>query len=271
MKQAEEGLNSFLEGGGDMEFDGGDSGGGVVGDGNMDLEDQHNSAEMLRGGFLEEKNLEDIPTENIGQVKSAMDSRVASAGANYFGRTTGYAEKLIANITDEQRRTHRMDEVRAQQIENWHNQRQIHKTREGRQTGEAYGQPVWEPTIIKRNVKQPAGQRRDGQDWGDLKVDPSKEPSGTYELKTNIDSTAVVEIRVDNEYMTFAPYRCAFTSDSHYAFSVAPDSGTMNRRGKDPVELVVRFSPREPVSNATATLVFDTEDFTYTYKFFGST
>ena len=37
----------------DQEFDGGDSGGGVVGDGNTDLEDQHNSATLgaLRGGI----------------------------------------------------------------------------------------------------------------------------------------------------------------------------------------------------------------------------
>ena len=41
----------FIKGGGDMEFDGGDSGGGVVGDGNTDLEDQHNSPSMVRGGF----------------------------------------------------------------------------------------------------------------------------------------------------------------------------------------------------------------------------
>ena len=39
----------------DQEFDGGDSGGGVVGDGNMDLEDQHNSATLgaLRGGIAD--------------------------------------------------------------------------------------------------------------------------------------------------------------------------------------------------------------------------
>ena len=32
----------------DTDFDGGDSGGGVVGDGNTDLEDQHNSASIVR-------------------------------------------------------------------------------------------------------------------------------------------------------------------------------------------------------------------------------
>ena len=31
-----------------LDFDGGDSGGGVVGDGNTDLEDQHNSASIVR-------------------------------------------------------------------------------------------------------------------------------------------------------------------------------------------------------------------------------
>ena len=34
-------------------------------------------------------------------VTGATEARTASAGANYFGRSTGYADKLIDDITDD--------------------------------------------------------------------------------------------------------------------------------------------------------------------------
>ena len=46
-------------------------------------------------------------------------SRTASAGANYFGRSTGLADKLIDDMSDEDVKMGRMDRVRAQQKENW--------------------------------------------------------------------------------------------------------------------------------------------------------
>ena len=48
LEEVEQGFLEFIAGGGDSEFDGGDSGGGAVGDGNTDLEDQHNSASIVR-------------------------------------------------------------------------------------------------------------------------------------------------------------------------------------------------------------------------------
>merc|ERR1719456_1876872 len=79
----------------DQEFDGGDSGGGAVGDGNMDLEDQHNSPTLgaLRGGAADFTGA--TMAVGRGNVKSATESRTASAGKNYFGRSTGLAEKII--------------------------------------------------------------------------------------------------------------------------------------------------------------------------------
>merc|ERR1719161_386506 len=96
----------------DQEFDGGDSGGGVVGDGNTDLEDQHNSATLgaLRGGIAD---VSGTPVSvGRGNVKSATDSRTASAGANYFGRSTGVAEKIIENMSEEDVKAGRIDCVR---------------------------------------------------------------------------------------------------------------------------------------------------------------
>eukprot|EP00967_Tisochrysis_lutea_P000989 scaffold1287_cov32-Tisochrysis_lutea.AAC.1 len=139
LDEAREGMEEFIKGGGDMEFDGGDSGGGVVGDGNTDLEDQHNSASIVRGGFGSASVGDGGFNVGRGRVEGATNARIASAGKNYFGRSTGYAQELISKITEEDRRTGKMDEVRAQQMENWYNQRAIYKSNKEQGQGVVYG------------------------------------------------------------------------------------------------------------------------------------
>lgn len=287
MKDAERGLLTFLAGGGDSEFDGGDSGGGVVGDGNMDLEDQHNSTEMLRDGFLEEKNLEKTPidrSEMTGKVKSATTSRTASSGGNYFGRFTGYAAKKIEEITEEDRKYNRLDEVRAQQLENWHNQRALHASRHLAQDGSPftpkpevsfnesinYKMALGKPTAEEAKAKAPV-KRRDGKEWGEVKAAEEEEVTETFEVKTRINATAITEIDVKNLYIRFMPFRCTFTDDSDPSFSVEPTSGTMERSTGPPVKVVVRYTPTGNKGNVTGTLVFETEEFKFVYKFIGST
>ena len=43
--------------------------------------------------------------------------------------------------------------------------------------------------------------------------------------------------------MTFEPFYCGFTADSHPAFSVSPDSGKMERRNGDPTTVCVTCDP----------------------------
>ena len=152
----------------DQEFDGGDSGGGVVGDGNTDLEDQHNNPTLgaLRGGIADVtgatmavgrgnvKTLDDGQSfggdysglneqDEFGkneETRQDTNARTASAGKNYFGRSTGLADKLIDKITDDDLRTGRMDCVRAQQKENWYNQRAIHNQNRAQGQGVVYGE-----------------------------------------------------------------------------------------------------------------------------------
>eukprot|EP00186_Timspurckia_oligopyrenoides_P000794 CAMPEP_0182443982 /NCGR_PEP_ID=MMETSP1172-20130603/2576_1 /TAXON_ID=708627 /ORGANISM="Timspurckia oligopyrenoides, Strain CCMP3278" /LENGTH=360 /DNA_ID=CAMNT_0024639427 /DNA_START=102 /DNA_END=1184 /DNA_ORIENTATION=- len=287
MKEVEEGLKGFIATG-DLDFDGGDSGGGVVGDGNYDLEDQHNSSSFLR---------EDGTNPGERKVESAMNARIASAGANYFGRSTGYAEEKIKQITEEDRKKNRLDEVRAQQLENWHNQRQIHSQRRGNEgtpaapwqaAGYQSAAPSWQspsrgwepqssswdqPSTSSYGV--PYGsrleERLDGQAWGEAVVKPSDRITETYEIRCNVNSMHVTEISVPNQLNTFLPYRCQFTADSHPAFTASPETGTMERRSGEPVNVVVRFAPIELASNITATLVFETEEFKNVYKFIAST
>ena len=43
--------------------------------------------------------------------------------------------------------------------------------------------------------------------------------------------------------MTYEPFFCGFTPDSHPAFSVSPASGKMERRNGDPTTVIVTCNP----------------------------
>mmetsp|Transcript_4457 Transcript_4457/g.8143 ORF Transcript_4457/g.8143 Transcript_4457/m.8143 type:complete len:344 (+) Transcript_4457:292-1323(+) len=274
MDEAQKDLKVFIEGGGDMEFDGGDSGGGVVGDGNVDLEDQHNSASMLRSGYDYSAAVgRGGPNVGRGKVQSAIEARTASAGANYFGRSTGYADELIAEITEEEKMKHKMDSVRAQQLENWHNQRQIHEMNSARGRGVMYGAP--EPYQPPGSWASQAAANMQAQggvvdEWGPLVIDPSEEPTEVFDVKSRLDSTHVTEITVRNPFCRFLQYRAVFTADSSPFFRVTPENGTMNRNDGKPETLTVRFTPGS-LGQVSATLVVETDDFKKVYKFIGAT
>ncbi|KAA8493914.1 hypothetical protein FVE85_3889 [Porphyridium purpureum] len=270
IEEATKQLETFIAGGGDMEFDGGDSGGGVVGDGNTDLEDQHNSPNVVRGGFGQAQV---TGNEQVGRGKvvSAMEARVASTKGNYFGRSTGYAEQKIAEISEEDRRLNRLDEVRAQQLENWHNQRSIHQMNQAQGQGVMYGAPEpYSPPASMYQSQEIPGQRLDGETWKPLVINPSDPVEKTFDLSARVDSSEVVELSIRNAFCTFLPFRCVFTPDSSPFFTATPEYGTMDRSDGDPTDIIVRFTPRQ-LGSCQATLVFETEDFKYIYKFNGAT
>merc|ERR1719201_2631812 len=295
----EEGYRSFK--GIDQEFDGGDSGGGAVGDGNMDLEDQHNSPTLgaLRGGIADftEATMA-VGRGNVHNVKSATESRTASAGANYFGRSTGLADKIIDNMSDEDLYNHKVDKVRAQQKENWFNQRAIHANNRAQGQGVVFGQedqirPGGSTGYIAREAltNQRSGDkneisqrdladhlqdlaakpadRLDGEEWAEFQAE-DHEVQEVVELRTNAGGTVVHELRVKNLANVFAPFTCGFAPGASPAFTVSPEAGTMNRASGDPIEVIVRYAPRE-MGITEATLVFQTEDFKKAWKFIGST
>jgi len=306
----------------DQEFDGGDSGGGVVGDGNTDLEDQHNSATLgaLRGGIAEglgsggvnvgRGNVQTVVEYNAlnegdefgGSGGGATSARESSAGANYFGRSTGLADKLISDITEEDLKTGKMDCVRAQQKENWFNQRAIHASNRAQGQGVVFGQDTTsmprEGGYVARDALASStarlgatkdeisqkdlanhmtalaslpAERLDGEEWAELTLTAEDEIEQTFEVRASPRQTDVTEIKVSNLYNTFAPFRCALLpTASSAAFTVTPNHGTMNRRSGEPTEVVVRFTPQETGSHE-AFVVFETEDFKKVYFFIGST
>jgi len=263
----------------DLDFDGGDSGGGVVGDGNTDLEDQHNSPSVVRGGM---GSATGSSGGNIavgrGQVKSATDSKIASAGKNYFGRSTGYADTKIAQITEVDRKNHKMDNVRAQQLENWHNQRAIAKENRAQGQGVVFGEVDGDTEVSQRDLAKHLDEMRttpaarlDGEAWSEISEDGAEEIEATFEVKAAVKGVSMTEVSVKNMYNTFAPYQCDFTSTSPDCFEVSPNQGSMNRRSGEPIVVTVRYSPEEYGPPLTGTLVFETEDFKKVYKFIGST
>ena len=231
-------------------------------------------------------------------VEGATSARTSSAGANYFGRSTGIAEKLIGEITDDQIKNNRMDKVRAQQKENWFNQRAIHAQNRQRGQGVVFGESLdgkpREGGFIAREAMTSAAtgseevsqrdlakhladiaalpaQRLDGEEWGELKLTDSDVVTETFEVRSSPRQTHVTEIPVRNDFNTFAPFRCAFLPGSSVAYTVDPGHGSMNRRSGEPVNVVVRYTPQETGSVAEAMLVFETEDMKKIYHFVGST
>ncbi|KAL3905491.1 MAG: hypothetical protein SGPRY_010891, partial [Prymnesium sp.] len=296
-EEAERGYRSFA--GIDQEFDGGDSGGGVVGDGNTDLEDQHNSPTLgaLRSGIADVTSA----GHSVGRgtvVKGDTEARTAAAGKNYFGRSTGIADKIIENMNEEDVKMGRIDAVRAQQKENWFNQRAIHRANRAAGQGVVFGETTegrpseggyvardaldsaaWRSGVQELEISQrdlakhlenlaamPA-ERLDGQEWGELVITSADPITETYEVRVSPRQTSVTSIIVRNDYNTFAPYRCGLVSGSSSVFSVSPRHGTMNRRSGEPIEVVVRYTPQSPGEVHEAILVFETEDMKKIYKF----
>merc|ERR1719183_1811513 len=71
-------------------------------------------------------------------------------------------------------------------------------------------------------------ERLDGEAWG-VANEQGADLVDTVELRSQLGKTVFHEIKVKNQCNTFAPYKCEFTSDSHSAFSVTPNAGSMNR------------------------------------------
>ena len=90
-------------------------------------------------------------------------------------------------------------------------------------------------------------------------------------MRANVGQASMETVKIVNPFCTYSPFRCVFTSDSSPSFQCEPEEGTMDRSDGDPTEILVRFRPSEPTDGITATLVFETDDFKYIYKFVGST
>eukprot|EP00540_Astrosyne_radiata_P001171 CAMPEP_0116834672 /NCGR_PEP_ID=MMETSP0418-20121206/7118_1 /TAXON_ID=1158023 /ORGANISM="Astrosyne radiata, Strain 13vi08-1A" /LENGTH=307 /DNA_ID=CAMNT_0004464251 /DNA_START=73 /DNA_END=996 /DNA_ORIENTATION=+ len=218
------------------EFDGGDGQMGVAGDGKKGLE----------------KFGEDVsPRLSQSKMRSA---KIA------WGKTTGYADKLI--------KERGWDTQKAQQMENWHNQQAIRKERldHVRMTEEfdkIAADEDW------RNLSKFGIQRNQEFDFdAELgAVTPGDEIEGVIELSAKFSRAAVEHVFVKNEYMGFADFRAAIVpSSTSRAWTVSPSEGSLN---KEPIDFTIKFRP-ESYETSEGYLVIETEDFKKTWKLVGS-
>mmetsp|Transcript_12150 Transcript_12150/g.18264 ORF Transcript_12150/g.18264 Transcript_12150/m.18264 type:complete len:308 (-) Transcript_12150:183-1106(-) len=223
------------------EFDGGDGQMGVAGDGSVGLE----------------KFGDDVQATVVGARDNTSRSRSAK---NAWGTSTGYADQL---------RDKGVETARAQQLENWANQREVyHKTRESERM--AATDTVADHEEDWRMLSKYGAERVTDTNYDEAfgAVVPGGELVGTIEMKSVMNRAETSTISLKNPYMGYADFRAAVTADTPPDFSVTPSEGSLS---KDPVEIIVKFRPNAPVVHAIGYLVIETEDFKKTWQLIGTT
>lgn len=98
-------------------------------------------------------------------------------------------------------------------------------------------------------------------------VTPGDQLEGVIELHARMNSAAIHEMALKNDFMGFADFRAAFTSETPAEWTVEPASGSLS---KEPVNFIVKFRPQNP-GVLEGFLVIETEDMKKTWKVVGST
>eukprot|EP00804_Cyclotella_cryptica_P025066 CCRYP_016547-RA/>CCRYP_016547-RA protein AED:0.12 eAED:0.12 QI:406/0.66/0.75/1/1/1/4/209/330 len=236
------------------QFDGGDSEMGLTGDGTVGLK---NWAGARTGGYE--------PHEEV-----------------IMSQSMSYAEELMhSNPT--------MDFVRAQQLENWAEQREISSTNKHmyyERTQESYDvnishhdevgyhwillsivKQVFVSQVIFLNQNVPRLCRQDA-----VQFFHSVEAGGDYEgmisLRAPVHGVARYDIMLKNPYMGFAKFRAAFDGDGSNNWHVTPSDGVLKQN--EDTHFAVTFRPKHP-GVSSGYLVIETQDFKKTWKVVGST
>lgn len=218
------------------EFDGGDGQMGVAGDGNAGL-------------------------EKIDAVPELAKSKSMSA-KNAWGTSTGYADTL--RETDPG-----MDTARAQQLENWANQREVRaKSQQMQSMAEAFDNEQSSAEEDWRQLAKFGVERNEEFDLDEAFGSVTAgEVEDEIELKTALGKVATHNIMLKNPYMGFADFRAAFTPETPMDWIVEPNEGSI---GREETEFVVKFKPQGP-GLIEGYLVIETEDFKKTWHVMGST
>lgn len=217
------------------EFDGGDGQMGVAGDGSKGLD-------KMGGG----------PSFATSKFRSAK---------NAWGSSTGYADEL---------RDKGIETSRAQQLENWANQREVHsKNLQMKYMADEYdkvtqvGEEDWRSLAkfgVERNEDYDLNEKMGAVSAGNV--------DETIQLSSQLNRPAIHEMKVLNDYMGFADFRAVFTPETDASWTVEPTEGSLS--SKTPVDFIVRFRPQS-LGVSEGYLVIETEDFKKTYKLIGST
>merc|ERR1712154_118669 len=195
-------------------------------------------------------------------AKSMNKSRMRSA-KNAWGTSTGYADQLVEKG---------VDTARAQQLENWHNQREIQaKKQQQRYMTEQFDQVQENAEADWRTLAKFGVERNDDFDMNEAFGQVSEmdgEIEGTIELSARTGAIGYHEFGLKNPYMGFADFRAAFTPGTSAAWSITPVEGALKQR--EPTTFQLKFRP-DSIGTSEGYLVIETEDFKKVWKLIGST
>lgn len=209
---------------------------GVAGDGNKGLEKEWDGA-------------------------AQMAKSKSMSAKNAWGKSTGYAEQLVEQG---------MDISKAQQLENWKNQREVQEQRNAQKymTDEfdnSKEDENWR-TLGKFGGEQVQDVDLD-QELGAVQL--GSQLTGVIELTSRLNQASVYEFSIKNPFMGFSDYRARFTMMTNPAdWSITPTDGSLNGRGS-PQDFIVKFRPQSP-SVSEGFLVIETEEDKWTYKLIGT-
>lgn len=231
------------------DFDGGDGQMGVLGDGNAGLEK-----------FGDDYQATVVNKQNADLQQVRQETSKTRSAKIAWGTNTGYGDRL---------RNEGVDTSRAQQMENWANQRDLH-ARNRQNEAMAANDEVSNHDEDWRMLAKFGADRVSDVDYDEAfgNVEVGGEVVGTVEMKSSMNRVETHTISLKNPYMGFADYRASLTYDSSPDFSVSPNEGSLS---KEPVEFVIKFKPSSPIVHAQAFLVIETEDFKKSWRFLGST
>lgn len=214
------------------EFDGGDGQMGVAGDGDKGLE-------KMGGG-------------------PQIASRSMSA-KNAWGTSTGYAQELIDSGTET---------ARAQQIENWRNQREVHaKNLDQKYMTDAYDAANSNADEDWRSLAKFGVERNQDFDMNEVLGEVTLgQIDEVIEIHTNMNQMAYKEFSLKNDFMGFADFRATIVGQDP-GWSVDPVEGSLS---KEPTEFIVRYMATV-AGVSQSYLVIETEDMKKTYQLLGTT
>jgi len=253
------------------DFDGGDGQVGVVGDGSTAME-EFDKSEVIKAKIQD----------------STLVKESKARQRNAWGNTnSGVAEALKKEgMVDIDFFGEDRLKVRRQQLENYHNQQMLKKAQdaaidalesaEGKKQGRnnkdymsdlGFGAKT-EAEEDKWNVYKPEASSTEAKDFGE--VIATGKVRKEYSIVASPGKSGQVKVEQRNIVMTFQPFRAAFPAGTSSAWTVKPESGSLERRGGPPAELIVTYRPEVVGPPEEAMLVVDTEEFKHVYKITGS-
>ncbi|GMI32233.1 hypothetical protein TeGR_g10312 [Tetraparma gracilis] len=236
------------------EFDGGDGQMGVAGDGSK--------GDLEKIGDDTQQQVLKSTNQNVAEYKVSTKSRERSAKVAW-GTSNGYADKL---------RDDGVETSRAQQFENWQNQNELNKSRKSqRQEVNEFSSSADTADEDWRKLSSFGVERVQDFDleeaFGPVSANMD-ELEDTISIKSNIASVGFKSFGLKNQFMGFADFRAAFTSETSVNWTIEPTEGALKK--SEETEFVIRYKP-DQAGTSVGYLVIETEDFKKTFPVTGTT